>query len=72
MRDWARERNVRYLVVLIPAKYHVDDGAWRDYRRAWGLPESSFDRDHARREVVAFLAEALTPPSAPGPTTRNR
>jgi hypothetical protein len=57
VRDWAREENVRYLVVLIPAKYHVDDEAWREYRRAWGLPESSFDRDHARREVLRFLEE---------------
>ncbi|MGH2571161.1 MAG: hypothetical protein ACRDGR_08055, partial [bacterium] len=57
VRDWAREKDVRYLVVLIPAKYHVDDGAWREYCRAWGLPEASFDRDHARREVLAFLDE---------------
>jgi hypothetical protein len=55
VRDWARERNVRYLVVLVPAKYHVDDEAWREYRRAWRLPEASFDREHARREVLAFL-----------------
>jgi lysophospholipase L1-like esterase len=52
---WARERDVAYLVVLVPAKYQVLDEAWATYRRRWRLPDSAFDRDHAQR----VLAEAL-------------
>jgi len=57
MRDWAVAADVRLLVVLVPAKYHVEDEAWRVYREAWGGPAPRFDRDHARREVAGFLDE---------------
>lgn len=61
IRDWAAERGVRYLVVVVPARWQVDDDAWQSYRRAWRVPDSSFDRDHAQREVFAALAELDVP-----------
>lgn len=54
---WARERDVRYLVVLVPVKYQVLDEAWAAYRKRWRLPEAAFDRDHAQR-VLAEMLEA--------------
>jgi len=73
--QWARERDVRYLVVLVPTKYHVLEGAWASYRERWGLPEEAFDRGHAGRVLTGMLEEAgielldLTPElrSAPDP-----
>ena len=61
MRDWAQERGVRFLVVVVPTRWQVDDDAWQRYRRAWRLPDSAFDRDHAQREVFAVLAELDVP-----------
>lgn len=61
VRDWAAERGVRYLVVVVPARWQVDDGAWQRYRKAWGLPDEAFDRDHAQREVLAALQELGVP-----------
>ena len=56
VRDWCAERGVPYLVAVAPTRWQVDDAAWGRYRRAWGLPESSFDRDHATRVVMEGLA----------------
>jgi lysophospholipase L1-like esterase len=53
---WARERDVRYLVALAPAKYQVMDDAWSTYRKRWRLPDAAFDRDHAQRELTERLA----------------
>lgn len=61
VRDWARERGVRYLVVLVPAKYHVEDESWRLYRDAWRRDDAAFDRDHAARVVGAWLGENGVP-----------
>ena len=61
VRDWAAERGVRYLVVVIPARWQVDDGAWERYRHAWGREVDAFDRDHAQREVMAALARMDVP-----------
>jgi hypothetical protein len=61
MRDWARAEDVRFLVVIVPAKFQVEDESWRIYRDAWDREESAFDREHARREVVAFLGELEVP-----------
>lgn len=61
IRDWAAERGVRYLVVLVPARWQVDDGAWQRYRKAWGLPDEAFDREHAQREVLAALQDLGVP-----------
>jgi hypothetical protein len=52
---WSKSNACRYLVVLVPAKHQVDDAAWATYRRRWKLPEDAFDRDHAQRELRAFL-----------------
>jgi hypothetical protein len=52
---WARERDVRYLVVIAPVKYQVSDEAWRDYLRRWGRPDADFERDHAQRVLGDWL-----------------
>jgi hypothetical protein len=52
---WARQRDVRYLVVLAPVKYQVRDDAWREYRARWGRPDADFDRDHAQRVMGEWL-----------------
>lgn len=52
---WARASDVRYLVVLVPVKYQVDDHAWRVYRKRWKLPEDAFDRDHAQHALAELL-----------------
>ncbi len=52
---WSKSNGCRYLVVLVPAKHQVDDDAWATYRRRWKLPDDAFDRDHAQRELKAFL-----------------
>ncbi|MGQ0723146.1 MAG: GDSL-type esterase/lipase family protein [Candidatus Eiseniibacteriota bacterium] len=52
---WARERDVRYLVVIAPVKYQVSDEAWQDYVRRWGRPDSDFERDHAQRVIGDWL-----------------
>jgi hypothetical protein len=57
---WAREHDVRYLVVIVPVKYQVDAEAWRDYRRRWSLPDSAFARDHAQQVVAEFLSREGT------------
>jgi hypothetical protein len=54
---WCREHGARYLVVLVPAKYQVDEDAWNVYRKRWKLPAEAFDRDHAQRVVNEFLGE---------------
>ncbi|HET9887538.1 MAG TPA: hypothetical protein VFR10_08495, partial [bacterium] len=54
---WCREHRARYLVVVVPAKYQVDEAAWNVYRKRWHLPEEAFDRDHAQQVVDAFLEE---------------
>ncbi len=61
MRDWAREHGAHYLVVLVPAKYHVEDQSWELYRADWRLPQSAFDRDHGRRVVGDFLGRIGVP-----------
>jgi hypothetical protein len=48
-------RGARYLVVLVPTRWQVDDAAWERYRRAWGLADDAFERGHAQREIGAFL-----------------
>jgi lysophospholipase L1-like esterase len=53
--DWAEARGVHYLVVVVPMKYQVGAAAWTEYQRRWGGAETAFDRDHAQREVNAFL-----------------
>jgi lysophospholipase L1-like esterase len=53
--SWARERDVRYLVVLAPAKYQVMDDAWATYRKRWRLPDAAFDRDHGQRALAERL-----------------
>ncbi len=58
---WARERGTRYLVLLVPMRYQVEDAAWDRYRSAWGLPAGAFDRDHAQREVNALLERLEVP-----------
>ncbi|MDP7031460.1 MAG: hypothetical protein QF904_04095 [Gemmatimonadota bacterium] len=50
-----RELGGRYLVVVAPTRYQVDDDSWRRYRDRWRLPDSAFDRDHAQREIVRDL-----------------
>jgi hypothetical protein len=60
-RDWAAQHGVRYLVVVIPTRWQVDDEAWSRYRAAWGRPDPAFDRDHAQREVFAALEELDVP-----------
>jgi lysophospholipase L1-like esterase len=47
IRDWCEENDVRYLVAIAPARWQVDDAAWKAYRAAWGGGEadSAFDRD---------------------------
>jgi len=57
IRDWCREHGARYVVVLVPTRWQVDDAAWTDYREAWGS-DRAFDRDHAQRVVTAELAAA--------------
>ena len=52
---WADERDVRYLAVLIPARWQVQDDAWESYRRLWGRPDDAFDRDRAQRVVIEQL-----------------
>ncbi|NNE42995.1 MAG: hypothetical protein HKN12_02195 [Gemmatimonadetes bacterium] len=61
IRVWAEARDIRYLVVLIPLKYQVNDDAWDEYRRRWDLPDEALDRDHAQRVVTHFLAEQQIP-----------
>lgn len=61
MHDWCGERGVRFLVLVIPARWQVDDAAWQRYRKAWGGGDERFDRDHAQREVLAALSEAGIP-----------
>jgi hypothetical protein len=61
IRDWSRTHGVRYLVVLVPAKYQVEEKSWEDYREAWDLPESAFDRDHGQRVAGAFFEELGVP-----------
>jgi hypothetical protein len=58
---WSREHGARYLVVLVPAKYQVDETAWNVYRKRWNLPPDAFDRDHAQRVIRAFLDEEGIP-----------
>lgn len=55
MSHWANRNGKHYLVVLIPLKYQVLDGAWERYRARWRLPAESFDRWHAQRVVSGFL-----------------
>jgi lysophospholipase L1-like esterase len=58
--EWCRARERGYLVLLVPTRYQVEEGAWHRYRREWGLPEEAFDREHGQREVRAFLeAESI-------------
>ncbi len=52
---WAKAHGTHYLVVLVPAKYQVEDDAWATYRKRWKLTEDAFERDHAQRVVGAFL-----------------
>ena len=61
VRDWADERGVRYLVVVIPARWQIDDDAWDRYRKAWGLPAEAFDRDHAQREIAVAMNDLGVP-----------
>jgi len=58
--EWARAHDVRYLVVLVPAKYQVVDEAWATYRHRWRLPDEAFDRDHAQRALTeALVADGI-------------
>jgi hypothetical protein len=57
IRDWCLARGVRYLVVVAPTRWQVEDAAWDRYRRTWGRPEGAFDRDHATRVVMDGLEE---------------
>jgi len=59
--EWSREHEARYLVVLVPAKYQVDEAAWNVYRKRWKLPPDAFDRDHAQRVINGFLHEEGVP-----------
>lgn len=52
---WCRENTTQYLVVVVPAKYQVDEAAWNVYRKRWHLPDGAFDQDHAQRVVDEFL-----------------
>ena len=52
---WCREHSTHYLVVVVPAKYQVDEAAWNVYRKRWHLPDGAFDRDHAQRVVDELL-----------------
>jgi hypothetical protein len=54
---WCREHGAHYLVVLVPAKYQVDEDAWNIYRKRWKLPTEAFDRDHAQRVLNGFLGQ---------------
>jgi hypothetical protein len=58
VRDWCHERGARYLVVLAPARWQVDEDAWRRYRSAWGGDADRFERDHAQRVLYTDLTEA--------------
>jgi lysophospholipase L1-like esterase len=58
---WARLRGTRYAVMVIPARYQVDDESWARYRKGWGLADDAFDRDHAQREVVELLQRLDVP-----------
>ena len=53
--DWAAANEVRYLVVLVPAKHQVEEEAWGQYRRLWKLAPEDFDRDHPQRVVGEYL-----------------
>jgi hypothetical protein len=55
--SWCREHGAHYLVVLVPAKYQVDEDAWNIYRKRWKLSPEAFDRDHAQRVVNEFLEQ---------------
>jgi hypothetical protein len=52
---WCSANGARYLVVLVPTKYQVEDAAWDAYRRRWNLQESAFQRDHAQIFLGDFL-----------------
>lgn len=54
---WCREHRAHYLVVVVPAKYQVDEAPWNVYRKRWRLPDEAFDRDHAQQVVDAFLEQ---------------
>lgn len=58
IRDWCEENGARYLVVLAPTRWQVDEDSWRRYRDAWERAEDAFERDHAQRVVRTELAEA--------------
>jgi lysophospholipase L1-like esterase len=49
----AKERGARFLVVYVPSRLEVDDGAWRLSCRLYGWDEAGWDRGH----VAARLAE---------------
>ncbi len=61
IRDWAAKRDVKYLVVVVPARWQVSDEAWARYRRAWKQPDDAFDRDHGQRVVLEALRELGIP-----------
>jgi hypothetical protein len=61
IRDWAAAHDVRYLVVVVPTRWQVNEEAWERYRNAWRKPDDAFDRDHAQREVSAALTELGVP-----------
>lgn len=57
LRDDTARRGARLLVVYIPSRFEVDDGAWELQRIAYSLDERGFDRRVVARRL-GKLAEA--------------
>ncbi len=56
-RAWCEANGARYVAVLAPTAWQVDDRRWDRYRRTVRLPDEALDRDRARREVMTELTE---------------
>jgi lysophospholipase L1-like esterase len=55
--DWCEAHGARYLLVVAPTAWQVEDDRWEAYRRVSRLPDEALDRDRSRREVLAALRE---------------
>ncbi|MBZ0269535.1 hypothetical protein K8I85_15380 [bacterium] len=58
IRDWCHANGARYLVVLAPTRWQVDEDSWNRYRADWEREDDAFERDHAQRVVRTELIEA--------------